>query len=110
MSFTGGRLKLKGGVAVPGRKKKKSSKAKAAPEEALAVAVVEGETSAPPPPQSRPDRRTDAEKRHAAAVAAREAERIAALASKSHRERVAEFNDKLASLSEHHDIPKVGPG
>jgi protein FAM32A len=32
------------------------------------------------------------------------------LASKSHKERVAEFNAYLEKLSEHHDIPKVGPG
>ena len=29
---------------------------------------------------------------------------------KSHEERVAELNEKLAKLSEHHDVPKVGPG
>lgn len=29
---------------------------------------------------------------------------------KSHKEKVAEFNDKLSKLSEHYDIPKVGPG
>jgi protein FAM32A len=29
---------------------------------------------------------------------------------KSHRERVAEFNTYLQNLSEHYDIPKVGPG
>jgi protein FAM32A len=32
------------------------------------------------------------------------------LASKSHKEKVAEFNEYLGKLSEHHDIPKVGPG
>ena len=32
------------------------------------------------------------------------------LALKSHKERVAEFNESLAKLSEHHDIPKIGPG
>lgn len=31
-------------------------------------------------------------------------------AHKSHKEKVAEFNDKLSKLSEHYDIPKVGPG
>lgn len=31
-------------------------------------------------------------------------------ASKSHKEKVAEFNGKLSKLSEHYDIPKVGPG
>lgn len=29
---------------------------------------------------------------------------------KSHKEKVAEFNEKLSKLSEHYDIPKVGPG
>ena len=29
------------------------------------------------------------------------------MAAKSHREKVEEFNKKLANLSEHYDIPKV---
>lgn len=37
-------------------------------------------------------------------------ERVQKTAAKSHRERVAEFNKKLSELSEHNDIPKVGPG
>ena len=32
------------------------------------------------------------------------------MASKSHRDRVREFNEYLTNLTEHHDIPKVGPG
>jgi hypothetical protein len=35
------------------------------------------------------------------------AERVAKLASKTHKDRVNEFNSKLEALSEHHDIPKV---
>jgi hypothetical protein len=30
------------------------------------------------------------------------------MASKTHKDRVQEFNSKLEMLSEHHDIPKVG--
>ena len=56
------------------------------------------------------DRRTAAEKRFDERAAQQEAERVKKLAAKSHRERVAHFNDYLATLSEHHDIPKVGPG
>ncbi|KAK9810731.1 hypothetical protein WJX73_003603 [Symbiochloris irregularis] len=56
------------------------------------------------------DRRTAAEKRFDERAAQQEAGRIKKLAAKSHRERVAQFNDYLANLSEHHDIPKVGPG
>jgi protein FAM32A len=37
-------------------------------------------------------------------------EKVAKLAMKSHRQRVEEFNQHLASLTEHYDIPKVGPG
>lgn len=32
------------------------------------------------------------------------------MASKSHRERVQEYNEHLSTLTEHNDIPKVGPG
>jgi protein FAM32A len=32
------------------------------------------------------------------------------LADTTHKERVNQFNAKLEALSEHHDIPKVGPG
>ena len=125
MSFVGGKLNLKGGLPGVDKKQKKKKKkdkdnGKAAVEEG-ALALVAGEeeeargggggsdaaATAPSPPL---DNRTDAQKRHDAALAAREAARIRDLAAKSHRERVAEFNDKLAAMSEHHDIPKVGPG
>jgi protein FAM32A len=128
MSFVGGKLSLKGGAALPGvdkkKKKKKNKKDKEKTEEDAqdaqrALVVVEeggggdggqaeeGTSVQPPPPA---DTRTEAQRRHDAAMAAREAARIKALAAKSHRERVDEFNAHLASLSEHHDIPKVGPG
>lgn len=29
---------------------------------------------------------------------------------KSHKEKIMEFNKKLENLSEHYDVPKVGPG
>jgi hypothetical protein len=40
-------------------------------------------------------------------------EKAAKAATKTHKERVEEFNSKLEALSEHYDIPKVsrgGPG
>ncbi|MCD9646732.1 hypothetical protein HAX54_036886 [Datura stramonium] len=36
--------------------------------------------------------------------------RLAKEATKSHRDRIQEFNRYLADLTEHYDIPKVGPG
>ncbi len=56
------------------------------------------------------DRRTATEKRHDEMMAKREKESASKAASKSHRERVNEFNAYLQNLSEHHDIPRVGPG
>ena len=56
------------------------------------------------------DKRTAAEKRYDEMIAKREKDRVSKVASKSHRERVNEFNAYLQNLSEHHDIPKVGPG
>lgn len=56
------------------------------------------------------DKRTTAERKYDETQAKRAADKTKKMALKSHRERVAEFNAHLASLSEHHDIPKVGPG
>ncbi len=61
-------------------------------------------------PEEAADRRTTAEKRYDEAMTKREADRIRKHADKSHRQRVAEFNTYLSKLTEHHDIPKVGPG
>ncbi|KAH0644276.1 hypothetical protein KY284_032160 [Solanum tuberosum] len=36
--------------------------------------------------------------------------RLAKEAKKSHHDRIQEFNRYLANLTEHYDIPKVGPG
>lgn len=71
-------------------------------------APAEGVTLEPLPPEA--DRRTAAEKRFDEHAATQEAGRVKKMAAKSHRERVAQFNNYLANLSEHHDIPKVGPG
>ena len=56
------------------------------------------------------DGRTQAQRRHDAVMAARAHGRAKEAAAKSHKEKLAEMNDKLARLTEHHDIPKVGPG
>ncbi|KAG0570261.1 hypothetical protein M758_6G143200 [Ceratodon purpureus] len=56
------------------------------------------------------DHRTPAEKKYHEQKAKLEAQRLGKVASKSHRQRVEEFNQYLANLSEHYDIPKVGPG
>ncbi|KAI0673315.1 DUF1754-domain-containing protein [Trametes maxima] len=125
----GGSLKLKGGVTDGGVvKKKKKSKGKdkekaASPGEdrlkALERAIQEDEAKAASPSGSgrnspaatgTGDRKTPAEKRFEEVQRKRLADKVARLANKSHKDRVNEFNSKLEALSEHHDIPKVGPG
>lgn len=56
------------------------------------------------------DTRTEAQKKFDAAQEKREVELIAKKASKTYRSRMEEFNQYLANLSEHHDIPRVTPG
>ncbi|KJP88734.1 hypothetical protein AK88_01615 [Plasmodium fragile] len=53
---------------------------------------------------------TEAEKAYQLVLKKREKQRIEKLLKESYRERLQKFNDNLASLSEHFDIPKVGPG
>ncbi|KAI3929301.1 hypothetical protein MKX01_006537 [Papaver californicum] len=36
--------------------------------------------------------------------------RLAKTSNKSHRDQIQDFNQYLANMSEHYDIPKVGPG
>ena len=72
-----------------------------------------------------PLKKTEAEIKFEEAKRQRQKDKITQIASVSHKERVAvqifldlstlfwwhkEFNKYLSSLSEHHDIPKVGPG
>lgn len=54
--------------------------------------------------------KTPAQLAFEAAQMKKQREKLPILAAKSHKEKVAEFNEYLGKLSEHHDIPKVGPG
>ncbi|KIJ94120.1 hypothetical protein K443DRAFT_684021 [Laccaria amethystina LaAM-08-1] len=123
----GGSLKLKGGVAEGGivKKKKKKSKLKNEPSElerererVKELLFQEEESTKTPSGSGRnspaivssSSKKTEAEKRFEEAQRRRLAHRVAKLAGKTHKDRVNEFNAHLESLSEHHDIPKVGPG
>ncbi|KAK7064080.1 hypothetical protein R3P38DRAFT_2822293 [Favolaschia claudopus] len=121
----GGSLKLKG-VAEGGivKKKKKKSKQKEETEldrervkelrrreeAAASKGSTPGSGSNSPAPSGSSDRKTDAERRFEEVQRERLAQKVAKLANKTHKDRVSEFNAHLESLSEHHDIPKVGPG
>lgn len=88
--FTGGSLKLKGTT-----KKKKKIKQAANPTSA--------ETSSLPI-------KTEAQLRFEERERKASERRIEQLAKKTHKERVKELNEYLGKMSEHHDIPRVGPG
>lgn len=113
MSFVGGQLKLKGGETLQGVKKKKKSKAKEDAEKAVVAAIEEKADDKPSKeelkkilhgteltaPGENEDRRTEAEKRFEAKQLKLEEDRLKKLASKSHRDRIKDFNDYLANLS-----------
>ncbi|KAF8641169.1 hypothetical protein AX17_000804 [Amanita inopinata Kibby_2008] len=122
----GGSLKFKGGVSDGGIVKKKKKKSKSKQEEELQVererakelALKQEVSSISPQGSSRSSpaivgsssKKTEAEKRFEEVQRLRLAQRVTKLATKTHKDRVNEFNTHLESLSEHHDIPKVGPG
>ncbi|KAJ6821716.1 protein FAM32A-like [Iris pallida] len=56
------------------------------------------------------DQMTPAERRYIEQRERIDMRRLAKTANKSHRDRIEDFNQYLANLSEHYDIPKVGPG
>ncbi|KAA8547771.1 hypothetical protein F0562_004200 [Nyssa sinensis] len=56
------------------------------------------------------DHLTPAERRYMEQRERIDMHRLAKTANKSHRDRIEDFNQYLANMSEHYDIPKVGPG
>ncbi|OVA19236.1 Protein of unknown function DUF1754 [Macleaya cordata] len=53
---------------------------------------------------------TPAERRYIEQRERIDVRRLAKTSNKSHRDRIQDFNQYLANMSEHYDIPKVGPG
>lgn len=56
------------------------------------------------------DHLTPAERRYIEQRESIDVHRLAKTSNKSHRDRIQDFNQYLANMSEHYDIPKVGPG
>ena len=101
--YVPGKLKLKK-IAVDKTIKKKKRKTKPKKEPLASREDLEDDLVVPA------DTRTEMEKRVQRTKEEREKQKIRALASKSYRERVEDFNQHLDTLTEHYDIPKVGPG
>ena len=91
-AFVGGALSFKGD------KKKKKSKRKHKVKHELKKKVEETFTE---------EELTEAEKKALSRREERETKELETVASKSHRERVEEFNEKLGNLTELNDIPRV---
>ncbi|GAB7323780.1 hypothetical protein MBLNU13_g07236t1 [Cladosporium sp. NU13] len=135
-STISGGLKLKGGAKDAGVKKKskksKSSKDKAAPKPStpqdgeaeagdskapnadLALSTTHSDrdaTSSKQQPSSSGTGKTDAQRRHEEIKRKRLDERLKREGgAKTHKQRVEELNKYLSTLSEHHDMPRIGPG
>ncbi|KAI0852159.1 DUF1754-domain-containing protein [Daldinia vernicosa] len=122
-----GALKLKGGKIQKNKKKKKTKVS------TLERSLTPGDSSASKPkdvedPRQRdskdPDdgddgdiveQKTEAERRYEEANRKKmlkmlEDPKIASEFRKTHKERVEGLNTYLSKLSEHHDMPKIGPG
>ncbi|XP_066944865.1 protein FAM32A [Macrobrachium rosenbergii] len=103
-----GKLKLKG-VDDSGLKKKKKKKKKDLERqmEASIRREMQDTTEASSGASTSAQMCTPAEQRFKERQRKMEAERILKKASKTHKEKVEEFNRHLDSLTEHFDIPKV---
>lgn len=103
-----GGLKLKGVSDVSIKKKKKKKKEQDMKKRLEQITSTgdstEDELFIPP---KRVETRTNAELAFQKRKEKRDAERILEKASKTHKERILDFNAHLDNLSEHYDIPKV---
>lgn len=95
-TFMGGSLKLKGA-----KKKKKKTKHSKAEE------TVTKSNSEVASPEDSDDDLTMTEKQSLKRKKERESIELEKIAKQSHRERIEEFNEKLGSLTELNDIPRV---
>ncbi|BGP15050.1 hypothetical protein JCM10213v2_003005 [Rhodosporidiobolus nylandii] len=109
-----GGLKLKGGGSEK-KKKKKSSMTKKLREGDELSGSREGSAREQSPVEAAgssstkvADGKTEAQRRFEEVQRKRLLDKAAKAAAKSHKERVAEFNEKLENMSEHYDIPKAG--
>lgn len=101
-----GGLKLKGAGTIQKKKQKVQHTTAVLPASTATNELAEGGSAK----EQTVDRRTEAERRHDERTLKQEEKLASRQASKTHREKVADFNAHCARLSEHHDIPRVGPG
>ncbi|KAI5256773.1 hypothetical protein E4T42_01527 [Aureobasidium subglaciale] len=123
----GGGLKLKGAknAGIEKKRKKKSSKSSAAVAGAASSKDTTPARDAVNPEDTTDleqreknkdeslipdDGKTEYERRHEETRRKRLEEKLMREGVKTHKERVEELNKYLSTLSEHHDMPRIGPG
>ncbi|AQK55028.1 CGI-like protein [Zea mays] len=107
-NVVGGRLKLKGkalDVKYGGVMKKKKKYQRE--ESSQTESDKNGDERNP---HSDYDHLTPAERRYMEQKQKIDMKKMTKVANKSYKDRMQDFNQYLANLSEHYDIPKVGPG
>ncbi|KAF2220408.1 hypothetical protein BDZ85DRAFT_251752 [Elsinoe ampelina] len=116
-SAIGGGLKLKGAKDA-GIDKKKKKKKRPPPEtdqspqpagdddDADSRAVIKDRAGS----GSRHTEKTETERKHEEVRRKRLEEKLRKEGAKTHKEKVEELNKYLSGLSEHHDMPRIGPG
>ncbi|KAM3749794.1 hypothetical protein ACB098_05G213100 [Castanea mollissima] len=118
-NVVGGKLKLKGkalDVKAGGVKKKKKNKKRHSGSAELSTDPNEEDVddakkmSGDAKTVHCDDHLTLAERRYIEQRKQIDVHRLAKVANKSHRDKIQDFNQYLANMSEHYDIPKVGPG
>ncbi|TGO08496.1 hypothetical protein BTUL_0206g00160 [Botrytis tulipae] len=133
-SFTGGGLKLKGASTGAGITKKKKKKKVPAPTTStspspstttstLQNALKDEDAAKPTSDETEMSEdqlrsldprdasgKTASERAHEEMRRRRLNDRLKREGVKTHKERVEELNRYLSTLSEHHDMPKIGPG
>ncbi|TGO46169.1 hypothetical protein BCON_0340g00020 [Botryotinia convoluta] len=134
-SFTGGGLKLKGASTGAGITKKKKKKKKVPPPTTstspspsittttLQKALKDEDATKPTSEETEMSEeqlksldprdasgKTASERAHEEMRRRRLNDRLKREGVKTHKERVEELNRYLSTLSEHHDMPKIGPG
>ncbi|XP_041879304.1 protein FAM32A-like [Corvus kubaryi] len=97
-----GPLRLKGSGGAPGAGKRRKKKKKAKGKAQIVSSKKQEEEK-----QHGLDKRTPAQVAFEKMQEKRQMERILKKASKTHKQRVEDFNRHLDTLSEHYDIPKV---
>ncbi|NXD58895.1 FA32A protein, partial [Corvus moneduloides] len=97
-----GPLRLKGSGGAPGAGKRRKKKKKAKDKAQIVSSKKQEEEK-----QHGLDKRTPAQVAFEKMQEKRQMERILKKASKTHKQRVEDFNRHLDTLSEHYDIPKV---